>query len=187
MVQVSWSALAPVGGISILESFKLQLYPLRVQLERAIGKSLNDYVFQNRPSRKRAALNRKGKKKERSTDTEQLDGALVSRRKQHLGIHRSSSGIFNHSPAGSPTLSRRSSFSDSNYSRAPIHRSMSSQDASVQSLQQQAEADAEEMRSRATRNRTFLSIDIEPTTLLFSYKVLLLRDTTRITIDVSSP
>lgn len=170
MVRVSWSALAPVGGISILESFKLQLHPLRVQLERAIGKSINDYVFQNRPS-KEVAPERKAKKKERSADAEQLDGAHVSRRKQHLGIHRSSSGIFNHIPAGSPTLSRRSSFSESSNSRPQMHRSLSTQEASLHSLQRQAEADAAEMRSRATRNRTFVSIDIDPTVLLFSYKV----------------
>lgn len=171
MVQASWSALAPVGGISILESFKLQLHPLRVQLERAIGRSLNDYVFSNRPVKANTVSERKPKKKERSVDSELLDTASSHRKKQYLGIHAPGRGRSD-TLAGSPNLSRQSSVSDFASIRGQIHSSPSSQDiSSVQTLQRQAKAEAEEMRSRASRNRTFIFIDIEPTTLIFSYKV----------------
>lgn len=170
MVQASWSALAPVGGISILESFKLQLHPLRVQLERAIGRSLNDYVFANRPAKASSVPDRKIKKKKRSADVEQLENPYEHRRKQHLGIH-ASSGSRSHTLAGSPNLSRQSSATHLASSKGFMSRANSSGDVSTQTLSHQVKADAEEMRSRATRNRTFIFVDIEPTTLLFSYKV----------------
>jgi hypothetical protein len=170
MLQASWSALAPVGGISILESFKLQLHPLRVQLERAIGRSLNDYVFSNRPVKASTVSERKPKKKERSVDSEQLDSTASHRKKQYLGIHAPGGGR-SHTLVGSPNLSRQSSVSDFTSIKGQLQSSPSSQDISAQTLQRQAKAEAEEMRSRASRNRTFIFIDIEPTTLIFSYKV----------------
>ncbi|KAJ9091641.1 hypothetical protein QFC19_009011 [Naganishia cerealis] len=155
MVQVFWSALAPVGGISILESFKLRLFPLRVQLERAIGRALHDYVFHNRVTKNNeSASQRKHKKKEKSADSETLENGLHVKRKQHIGIHRSSSGIFN----------------GNHGSRAQLPQIPSLQDTSASAILKQEELNAEEMRVRATKNRTFISIDIEPTTLLFSYK-----------------
>ena len=169
MVQASWSALAPVGGISILESFKLQLHPLRVQLERAIGRSLNDYVFANRPAKTSTLPDRKAKKKQRSGDREQLENINDYRGKQHLGIP-APAGSRSLALAGSPNLSRQSSDADMALVKGGLSRANSSGDLSVQTLSRQVKAEAEEMRSRASRNRTFI-FDIEPTTLLFSYKV----------------
>lgn len=173
-MQASWSALAPVGGISILESFKLQLFPLRVQLERAIGRALHDYVFQNRTAKTtEVSSHRRLKKKDKSVDSENLENGLLGKRKQHVGMHRTSSGLFSaHLGNGSPTLSRQSSSLDVTVVNRPqLSRLSSAQDASSIALQKQEELNAEEMRVRATKNRTFISIDIEPTTLLLSYKV----------------
>ncbi|KAJ9122086.1 hypothetical protein QFC24_004313 [Naganishia onofrii] len=173
MMQASWSALAPVGGISILESFKLQLFPLRVQLERAIGRALHDYVFQNRTAKTtEVSSHRRLKKKDKSVDSENLENGLLGKRKQHVGMHRTSSGLFSaHLGNGSPTLSRQSSSLDvSVVNRPQLSRLSSAQEASSIALQKQEELNAEEMRVRATKNRTFISIDIEPTTLLLSYK-----------------
>jgi hypothetical protein len=44
-MQADWSALPPVGGISIIETFDLALHPLRLQIERSMGRRILHYIF----------------------------------------------------------------------------------------------------------------------------------------------
>lgn len=45
MLQVHWHMLEAIAGIPVLDQFEVNLYPLRVQLEREIGKKLFEYIF----------------------------------------------------------------------------------------------------------------------------------------------
>ena len=45
MLQVRWHMLEAIAGIPVLDQFEVTLHPLRVQLEREIGKKLFEYIF----------------------------------------------------------------------------------------------------------------------------------------------
>ncbi|KAJ2517705.1 Protein SABRE [Coemansia sp. RSA 2049] len=45
MIRVRWSELAPVGGISIVERFEVDLYPTRLQLSHDIAQKLINYLY----------------------------------------------------------------------------------------------------------------------------------------------
>ncbi|KAJ2166136.1 Protein SABRE [Coemansia sp. RSA 562] len=45
MIRVQWSELAPVGGISIVERFEVDLFPLRLQLSHDIAQKLMNYLY----------------------------------------------------------------------------------------------------------------------------------------------
>ncbi|KAI8321613.1 hypothetical protein GQ54DRAFT_304637 [Martensiomyces pterosporus] len=45
MIRVRWSELAPVGGISIVERFEVNLFPLRLQLSHDIAQKLINYLY----------------------------------------------------------------------------------------------------------------------------------------------
>ncbi|CAE6486800.1 unnamed protein product [Rhizoctonia solani] len=46
--QAEWSILAPVGGIPIVNSFVLDLHPIRLQFERKLGRKILSYIFSRR-------------------------------------------------------------------------------------------------------------------------------------------
>ncbi|KAJ2802689.1 Protein SABRE, partial [Coemansia furcata] len=45
MLRVRWSELAPVGGISIVERFEVDLFPLRLQFSHDIAQKLINYLY----------------------------------------------------------------------------------------------------------------------------------------------
>jgi hypothetical protein len=45
MVQVHWYMLEAIAGIPVLEEFEVKMFPLKVQLERDLGKKLFEYIF----------------------------------------------------------------------------------------------------------------------------------------------
>ncbi|KIX08404.1 uncharacterized protein Z518_03060 [Rhinocladiella mackenziei CBS 650.93] len=45
MVQVHWYMLEAIAGIPVLEEFHVTVFPLKVQLERELGKKLFEYIF----------------------------------------------------------------------------------------------------------------------------------------------
>ncbi|KAL8735940.1 MAG: hypothetical protein Q9166_000502 [cf. Caloplaca sp. 2 TL-2023] len=45
MLSVQWHMLEAIAGIPVLDQFEVNLFPLRVQLEREIGKKLFEYIF----------------------------------------------------------------------------------------------------------------------------------------------
>ncbi|KAG9126473.1 hypothetical protein FRC07_003289 [Ceratobasidium sp. 392] len=47
--QAEWSVLAPVGGIPIVNSFMLDLHPIRLQIERKVGRKIMAYIFPQKP------------------------------------------------------------------------------------------------------------------------------------------
>jgi hypothetical protein len=47
----TWTVLAPVGGITIYESFELTLHPLRLQIDARVGRRIMEYLWPNRRDR----------------------------------------------------------------------------------------------------------------------------------------
>lgn len=45
MLKVEWFMLEAIAGIPVLENFEVTLFPLKVQLERELGKKLFEYIF----------------------------------------------------------------------------------------------------------------------------------------------
>lgn len=45
MFKVQWFMLEAIAGIPVLDQFEVNLFPLKVQLEREIGKKLFEYIF----------------------------------------------------------------------------------------------------------------------------------------------
>ena len=45
MLRVNWHSLEAIAGIPVLDQFEVDLFPLRVQLEREIGQKLFEYIF----------------------------------------------------------------------------------------------------------------------------------------------
>lgn len=52
-ILADWTVLAPVGGITIYETFELSLHPMRLQVDAKIGSRIMEYVW---PARKQRAL-----------------------------------------------------------------------------------------------------------------------------------
>ncbi|KAJ6515787.1 golgi-body localization protein domain-containing protein [Mycena sanguinolenta] len=51
-VLANWSILAPVGGITIYESFELNFHPMRLQVDAKVGRRIMEYVWPARRNRK---------------------------------------------------------------------------------------------------------------------------------------
>ena len=45
MLKVTWHSLEPIAGIPVLDQFEVDLFPLKVQLEREVGQKLFEYIF----------------------------------------------------------------------------------------------------------------------------------------------
>ncbi|KAL9128427.1 MAG: hypothetical protein Q9217_002889 [Psora testacea] len=45
MLKVKWHSLEAIAGIPILDQFEVDLFPLKVQLEREVGQKLFEYIF----------------------------------------------------------------------------------------------------------------------------------------------
>ena len=45
MVRVYWHMLEAIAGIPVMDHFEVNLFPMRIQLEREIGKKLFEYIF----------------------------------------------------------------------------------------------------------------------------------------------
>ncbi|TQS37256.1 hypothetical protein Golomagni_02278 [Golovinomyces magnicellulatus] len=56
MLRVYWHMLEAIGGIPIMDHFEVKLVPMKIQLERDIGKRLFDYVFPGSSDHKNKSL-----------------------------------------------------------------------------------------------------------------------------------
>uniref|UniRef100_A0A8H7Y1A7 Uncharacterized protein n=1 Tax=Psilocybe cubensis TaxID=181762 RepID=A0A8H7Y1A7_PSICU len=50
-MSASWIILAPVGGITIYETFELSFHPLRLQLDAKVGRRIMEYIWPDRGNR----------------------------------------------------------------------------------------------------------------------------------------
>ncbi|KAJ2232517.1 Protein SABRE [Coemansia sp. RSA 485] len=79
MIRVRWSELAPVGGISIVERFEVDLYPLRLQLSHDIAQKLINYLYPPQDSSNTAAGTGNSGKNSR---TDLISGMALSRNRR---------------------------------------------------------------------------------------------------------
>jgi hypothetical protein len=167
---VKWAVLAPVGGIAIIERIYVQLHPLRVQLEKRIGRQIMDYVFSARPKRKSQVQGKPANNggnphglsigdDDNSVIDFSVTGRESSKQTQDKRASTSRQGSSEHPPAD-----------PSSHRTLRKRKSVSSLSPEVDQAVHQIEAD--EMHSRATSNRTFVSIEIAQTNLVLSYKVI---------------
>lgn len=165
---VRWAVLAPVGGITIMERLHVDLHPIRVQVEKKVGRQLMDYVFAEHPKSRKNGTEGNGIKHHNlpGDDVTNAIEQSVEGRKQHK-LSR------DHKPKNN-TLSRQSSQSeilppegDKKHGR----QSLNHMDSSVEGHRGLRHLEADEMHDRATKNITFVSIDFAGTTLVLSYKV----------------
>ncbi|CAO1617992.1 unnamed protein product [Parajaminaea phylloscopi] len=70
MINAIWSELAPVGGISIVDQFELELHPVKVQLEMKVGRMIMDYIFGSKRRREREDEKRKKLLEEAASESE---------------------------------------------------------------------------------------------------------------------
>ncbi|KXX75799.1 Protein FMP27, mitochondrial [Madurella mycetomatis] len=52
MIRVYWNMLEAIAGIPVMDHFEVNLFPLKIQLEREIGKKLFEYIFPDTDSDK---------------------------------------------------------------------------------------------------------------------------------------
>ena len=45
MIQVYWNMLEAIAGIPVMDHFEVNLFPMKIQLEREVGKKLFEYIF----------------------------------------------------------------------------------------------------------------------------------------------
>src|SRR5258708_2761185 len=45
LLRARWKTMPPVGGISILDDFKLRFHPLRIQVDASVGQKIQDYIL----------------------------------------------------------------------------------------------------------------------------------------------
>jgi Golgi-body localisation protein domain/RNA pol II promoter Fmp27 protein domain len=49
MLKVKWNMLEAIAGIPVMDHFEVNLFPLKIQLEREVGKKLFEYIFPSDP------------------------------------------------------------------------------------------------------------------------------------------
>jgi hypothetical protein len=167
---VRWAVLAPVGGITIMERLHVDLHPIRVQIEKKVGRQLMDYVFADHPKTRKNGNDSNGIKHPHHSApgddfAATLEQSVEGRKQQKLSR--------DHKDKGS-TLSRQSSQSeimpvegDKKHGR----QSLNHMESNVEAHRGLRHLEADEMHDRATKNITFVSIDFAGTTLVLSYKV----------------
>jgi hypothetical protein len=168
IMTVRWAVLAPVGGITIMERLHVDLHPIRVQVEKKVGRQLMDYVFAEHSKSRKNGTEGNGVKhyNPAGDDVTTTIEQSVEGRKQHK-LSR------DHKAKGS-TLSRQSSQSEilsSEGDKKHGRQSLNHMDSSVEGHRGLRHLEADEMHDRATKNITFVSIDFAGTTLVLSYKV----------------
>lgn len=166
---ILWNALAPVGGISIVEQFELHLHPIRLQLEHSIGLKIMDYVFSQR--RKKEAILPKQEKSLKSSRSSSLLVPLNN------SFNRSSESLSNSRPSSTrsstPSIFEEDSPISSFVTSASSRSKRTNPDAILPIVTQEGGLNAEEMRLRASLNRTFILVDITATVLCLTYRVSL--------------
>lgn len=160
---ILWNALAPVGGISIVEQFELHLHPIRLQLEHRVGRQILDYIFSQRRS--------KPVDEEDDSTGSDTPPAKPSRQSlSHLTPNRTASrSVESLAISKTPNRSGQSSSAASINGDHRLRRTTSKEVLAPPGLEEGL--DANEMRLRAALNRTFILVDFTSTVLCLTYRV----------------
>ena len=167
LLRARWKTMPPVGGISILEDFKMRFHPLRIQIDASVGQKIQDYLLpKDRRNRFHSVdtLSPEGRQPESPESPSHPNGssqsaatllkprALVARSASHTDLRA----------AVESTQGRR------------LHRARSTD--ALHSSQGNGFAEADrfsldhtlaEMRARSSENRTFVHANIRPQVFFF--------------------
>ncbi|GAA6011720.1 hypothetical protein JCM10207_004222 [Rhodosporidiobolus poonsookiae] len=162
-----WNSLPPVGGISIVESFELHLHPVRLQLEHRIGRKILDYLFSEREQ--------KGDPSGEHPPTSPKPSSLSSPQNSQGSRSVDSLALPRDFQPSSSSLALGRSTNTLASSSASVHsadhRLRKAVSAEVLVPENREEGlDADEMRRRASSNRTFIFVDITSTVLCLTYR-----------------
>ncbi|ORY31449.1 golgi-body localization protein domain-domain-containing protein [Naematelia encephala] len=146
MMSISWSTLAPVGGIPIFRHLFVNIFPIRFRIEERVGHQIADYIFNDRVRRRDEQA--KGGSKEDKESKRTSSGTEIP------PLHRTQS---------SASLSSQTT----NGARHPMPDELGKPDAKFTMV---PSGDAAEMRRRAKANFTFVKIMVEATSVVLSYK-----------------
>ncbi|KAJ1919323.1 Protein SABRE [Tieghemiomyces parasiticus] len=158
MISLRWSALAPVGGITVVEHFELDLFPLRVQVTHEVGKKIMQYFFPEKDKEARDTGSASGTGRTATGSSAADDRASGHTRGGGGGGSTSSRPRSTHSQHSRDSHSRRSHSGRTTGSThsggggttvAGGHGSTAPDDKSVL-----------EMKSRASRNKTFVYLKV---------------------------
>ncbi|KAJ1906020.1 Protein SABRE, partial [Coemansia sp. S17] len=112
MIRVRWSELAPVGGISIVERFEVDLFPLRLQFSHDIAQKLINYLYPPQESAAAAAaevpepVSRSRRSTFTSLNADGTPNAYVPLAEAATGLELDASGAVG-SRGGTPALADR--------------------------------------------------------------------------------
>lgn len=153
-----------------MERLHVDLHPVRVQLEKKLGRQLMEYVFgENGRPKKQATGHQSSKTVQGMTQV----GPGDDLRPTHDGRKLDKSNRDQRENGSS--LTRQNSSSDmpaADSEQKHVRRKKSGSSlAAAESEQPFLPFEADEMHSRATKNMTFVSISFVQTTLVLSYKV----------------
>lgn len=176
-MQADWSALPAVGGISIIETFDLQLHPLRLQVERLTGRRILKYIFAgSSETHAKAALLDVG---DNNGEESQLQPARPRASvdssvppppapRRHMSIARSSS----HQNLKAPSINSGQPAQRGKLKKVASSEQLTSRldnDRRLRGINKVVDKELEEMKDRASRNRTFLHVSVS------RYAILALR------------
>ncbi|KAJ1980344.1 Protein SABRE, partial [Dimargaris verticillata] len=155
MIRLRWSELAPVGGISVVDHFEIDLFPLRVQMTHDIGKRLMRYFFPEKGSSKTPASKKSATDPEQTTRTGDWDST-----------HRSHHGRTTGSTSSRPQSVHSGNSGQSRRTQSSLQKSIrSGGDGPVTD-----DRSVMEMKSRASKNKTFVYIKLPGARHCISYQ-----------------
>lgn len=174
-MQVDWSGLPPVGGISIIEDLHIQLHPLRLQVERRTGRRIMGYIFTHSngdsddsdekvieygsPSATSPRPPHRSSMDSATPSSLLTSGSEVSQRPRVISRATSFQNLrtLNATPSGSNGQRRLRKSPSSDHLRT---KPQTGEKPVRLTAPKTVDADVEEMRLRASRNRTFLHIKV---------------------------
>ncbi|KAJ1657144.1 Protein SABRE [Dispira simplex] len=158
MIRLRLSELAPVGGIAVVEHLEISLFPLRIQMTYEVGKKLIQYLFPDRDKPGGSPSNQVG-----GTQGDSNYGKADN--KSHLSDRDSTHHIAT-SVSSRPRSVRTTASGNSNG-----RRSQPGRPGSVRSRGTlHDDRSVMEMKSRASKNKTFLYITLPGARHCLSYQ-----------------
>lgn len=93
MVSVYWHMLEAIAGIPVMDRFEVDLHPMKLQLERDIGKRLFEYIFPGMDSDKPSILKTDSPLNVRDADADEDDAELIDSPMSTPSMDKDSSGF----------------------------------------------------------------------------------------------
>ena len=186
MFRAYWREIAPVGGISIVEHFEINMLPLELRLTYDLGRKLIFYVFpeKDKASTHIYALNELTEHYNRKTDNQ--NEFTISNSNSHENLNdlmdnpsnERLKGDLNSDDASTPLTTTKDDEGDnklidsnSRVSSTENISGMANQNKSKNSKTNESQANQLiQMRTRASKNKTFIYIKVPGVQHCLSYK-----------------